>query len=140
MSQALLFLHLFGLMLGAAGGMSSGLIMRRAATATPEAAGTLRGLGPMLANTSAAGVALMWVTGLVMVWATWGGPANLPSLFWVKLVFVLALTAAVGAVHMTYGQIRRGNPAAAARLPKLGPVAGLSALLAVLFAVYAFSS
>jgi hypothetical protein len=40
---------------------------------------------------------------------------------------------------MTYGEVRRGNPAAAARLPKLGPVAGVSALLAVLAAVFTFS-
>ena len=140
MSQAVLFLHLVGLMLGAAGGFSSALIMRRAAGAPPDAARTLRGLGPMLANTSAAGLALMWVTGLVMVWSRWGGPGNLPGLFWVKAIFILTLTAAAIGTHLTYAEIGRGNTAAAARLPKLGPVAGLSALLAVLFAVYAFSN
>ncbi len=101
---------------------------------------TLRGLGPMLANVSAVGLALMWATGLAMVWSRWGGPGNLPGLFWVKFVFVLTLTAATIAIHMSYAQIRGGNPAAAARLPKLGPISGISAVLAVLFAVYAFSS
>ena len=114
--------------------------MRRAAGAPPDAARTLRGLGPMLANTSAVGLALMWVTGLVMVWSRWGGPGNLPGLFWVKAIFILTLTAAAIGTHLTYAEIGRGNVAAAARLPKLGPVAGLSAILAVLFAVYAFSS
>ena len=140
MSQALLFIHLVGLMLGAAGGISSGLIMRRVATATPEAARALRGLGPLLANLSATGLLLMWLTGLVLVWTRWGGPGNLPGLFWIKFIFVLTLTAAVGGIHATYAQIRKGNPAAAARLAKLGPIAGLSAFLAVLFAVYAFTS
>ena len=41
---------------------------------------------------------------------------------------------------MSYAEIRRGNMAAAARLPKLGPVAGVSALLAVLTAVFTFSA
>ncbi len=50
----------------------------------------------------------------------------------------MTLTAASIAVHMTYAEIRKGNVAAAARLPKLGPAAGLSALLAVFFAVFAF--
>ena len=45
----------------------------------------------------------------------------------------------VGLIHMTYAEIRKGNVAVAARLPKLGPMAGISALLAVLFAVLAFS-
>lgn len=74
-----------------------------------------------------------------MVWSRWGGPGNLPALFWGKFVFVLTLTAAVTLIHLTYGEIRRGNGAAAARLPKLGPAAGASSLLAVLLAAYTFS-
>jgi phosphoglycerol transferase MdoB-like AlkP superfamily enzyme len=138
-NQILLFLHFVGLMLGATGGFGSALVMRRAQGMAPDAAQTLRQLGPTLANLSAAGVALLWITGLVMVWSQWDGPGSLPGLFWLKFVFVLTLTAAVALIHMTYADIRRGNAAAAARLPKLGPVAGVSALLAVLFACFAFS-
>lgn len=138
MDQGLLFLHFVGLMVGATGGFGSALIMRRALAAPPEAAGALRGLGPFLANVSAVGLALMWASGLVLVWSRWGGPGSLPGMFWVKFVFVLSLTAAAGIIHMTYAELRRGNMAVAARLPKLGPVAGVSSLLAVLFAVIAF--
>ena len=28
------------------------------------------------------GLGLMWLSGLVMVWSRWGGPGNLPGLFW----------------------------------------------------------
>ena len=139
MSQFVLFLHFVGLMLGATGGFGSALVMRRALAMPAEAAGPLRGLGPMLANVSAIGLALMWLSGLVLVWSRWGGPGGLPGLFWAKFVFVLSLTAAAVAIHLTYAAIRRGDAAAAARLPKLGPVAGVSSLLAVLLAVYAFS-
>jgi hypothetical protein len=55
-------------------------------------------------------------------------------LFWVKFAFVLAVTVATGLIHATCAQVKRGNTAAAARLPRLGPMAGISALLA-LFAV-----
>jgi hypothetical protein len=139
MNQILLFLHFLGLMLGATGGFASALIMRRATGLTPERARPLRELGPMLANVSAAGLALMWLSGLVLVWSLWDGPGSLPRLFWVKFLFVLSLTAAAVVIHMTYAEIRRGNPAAATRLPRLGPIAGSSSLLAVLFAVIAFS-
>ncbi len=139
MNQVLLFLHFVGLMVGATGGFGSAIIMRRAVVAGPDAAGTLRGLGPMLAKVSGAGLALMWASGVIMVWSRWGGPGNLPGLFWLKMLFVLSLTAAAVMIHMTYGEIRRGKPAAAARLPKLGPVSGVSALLAVLTAVFVFS-
>lgn len=139
MNQFIQFLHFFGLMLGATGGFASGLLMRKAMMMPDGEARVVRGLGPLLANVSAAGLAVLWLTGLVMVWSKWDGPSNLPQLFWVKLIFVLGLTAAVGMIHKTYADIRRGNTAAAALLPKLGPFAGVCSLLAVLFAVYAFA-
>jgi len=54
------------------------------------------------------------------------------------MIFVATLTIAAIAVHLTYGQIKSGNTAANARLQVLGPVAGLSSILAVIFAVLAF--
>jgi uncharacterized membrane protein len=138
MNQILLFTHFLGLMLGATGGFGSALIMRRAAGLVPDAARPLRDLGPMLANVSVAGLALMWLSGLILTWSLWDGPGSLPRLFWVKFLFVLSLTGAAAAIHLTYGAIRRGDIGAAARLPRLGPIAGASSLLAVLFAVLAF--
>jgi hypothetical protein len=140
MNAFILFLHFFGLMLGAAGGLSSGILMRRALTMPPEQAQTVRSLGPLLANVSAIGLVLLWVTGLILVWSKWNGLGSLPTLFWVKFVFVVTLTLAAGAVHMTYAEIRRtGNVALGKRLAMLGPAAGLSSLLAVLFAAFAFN-
>ena len=139
MNDAILFLHFVGLMLGATGGFASAIIMRRALVLPVDEAKVLRGLGPILAKVSAAGVAVLRVTGLILVWSKWDGFGSLPQLFWVKAVFILSLTVVVGLIHMTYAEIRKGNVAVAARLPKLGPMAGVSALLAVLFAVVAFS-
>jgi hypothetical protein len=139
MNEALLFLHFFGLMLGAAGGIASAIVMRRALALPVDEAKVLRGLGPILTNVSGIGLALLWITGLIMVWSKWDGFGSLPQLFWIKAIFILSLTVVHGLVHVTYGEIRKGNPAAAARLPKLGPLGGISALLAVLFAVLAFN-
>lgn len=139
MNAFLLFLHLFGLMLGAAGGFASGILMRKALAMPADQAKVVRSLGPLLATIAAVGVAVLWVTGLIMVWSVWGGFGNLPRLFWLKAVFIVSLTVIVGLIHMTYAEIRKGNAGAATRLPLLGPAAGVSSLLAVLFAVYAFS-
>jgi hypothetical protein len=139
MNEALLFLHFVGLMLGAAGGFASAIVMHRALALPVDEAKVLRGLGPILANVSGIGLALLWATGLILVWSKLGGIASLPQMFWIKAIFILSLTIVVGLIHMTYGEIRKGNPAAAARLPKLGPMAGISALLAVFFAVLAFN-
>jgi hypothetical protein len=84
-------------------------------------------------------VTLLWVTGLILVWSKWDGFASLPQLFWVKAIFILSLTAVAIFVHMTYAEIRKGNVAVASRLPKLGPMGGVSAILAVLFAVLTFN-
>ena len=140
MNAIILFLHFLGLMLGAAGGMASGIIMRRAATMPADQAGTVRSLGPMLGRVAGIGLVLMWVTGLIMVWSKWNGLGSLPTLFWVKFAFVLILTAASAGTDMTYARIRRtGNKALASRLAVLGPVSGIAATLAVLFAALAFN-
>ena len=139
MNAALLFLHFVGLMLGAAGGFASAVIMRRALVLPADEAKVVRGLGPILAKVSLTGLLLMWATGLVLVWSKWSGIGSMPDMFWVKAIFILTLTIVTGLIHMTYAEIRKGNVALAARLPKLGPMAGVSALLAVLFAVVAFN-
>lgn len=139
MNAALLFLHLVGLMLGAAGGFASAVIIRRALVLPADEAKVVRGLGPILANVSLTGLVVMWATGLIMVWSKWSGFGSLPQMFWVKAIFILSLTVMTALIQLTYAEIRKGNPAAAARLPKFGPMAGISALLAVLFAVLAFN-
>ena len=99
---------------------------------------TLRRLGPTLARFSHAGLVVMWLTGLAMVWQVYGGFARLPSFFWVKSAFVVTLTAAAFTTELTYAQIKRGNVKTAARLAITGPIAGASSLLAAIFAVLAF--
>jgi len=82
---------------------------------------------------------ILWITGLALVWGKWGGFGSLPGMFWVKLAFVITLTVVIGLIHQAYAALRRGDASAAARLPKLGPAAGVSSVLAVLFGVLAFA-
>ena len=78
MNDFILFLHFIGLAITAAGGIATGTIMRRAANLPPEQAAPIRSLGPTLVNMTASGVAILWITGLIMVWSKWGGFENLP--------------------------------------------------------------
>jgi hypothetical protein len=137
-TDILLALHLLGLMLGAGGGFGSLVVMRHAAAAGPEQAAPLRALGPVLARIAGVGLVLMLLTGFSLVFVKYGGFANLPGMFWVKMAFVTTLTLAAAGTEFTYAQVKSGNTAAAARLPLLGPAAGISSLLAVLFAVLTF--
>lgn len=138
MTDILLALHFLGLMMGAGGGFGSMLTMRTAAKQPPEAAAILRTLGPSFARFSALGLVLMLLTGFALVWTGYGGFTGMSAMFWVKMLFVATLTIAAIGTELAYASIKRGNAAAAARLPILGPMAGISSLLAVLFAVLAF--
>lgn len=135
----ILFLHFFGLMLGAAGGFASAFIMRRASAAPADQAQVLRGLGWPLAMMSATGLLILWITGIMMLVGA-GGPGVMPMLFWWKIAFVVVATVLVGLTHGTYAEMRRtGNMALGQRLKVIGPATGISVLLAVLFASYAFA-
>ncbi|HWA00785.1 MAG TPA: hypothetical protein VG841_10790 [Caulobacterales bacterium] len=138
MNDALLALHFIGLMMGAGGGFGSAIVARVANSKPPEQAATLRTLGPILARFAHIGLGILWVTGLIMIWSVYGGPEHLPELFWIKAIFIVSLTVAAIATELTYADIKKGNMKAAARLPKIGPIAGISALLAAVTAAFAF--
>ena len=137
--DVLLIIHFAGLMMGAGGGLGSTIAMRHALKLPPEQAGPIRGLGPSLAHLSSLGLVLMLVTGVSMFAIKYNGQfSSMPTMFHIKLLFVVTLTLAAIFIELTYAQVKKGNVAAAGRLPKLGPVAGISSLLAVIFAVLAF--
>jgi hypothetical protein len=137
-TDIVLFLHLLGLMMGAGGGFGSMVVMRIALARPPEQQGVLRSVGPALGRMSLVGLVLMLASGVALVYLKYGGFGVMPQLFWVKMIFVASLTAAAFTIELTYAAVKEGNVSAAARLPLLGPWAGLSSLLAVLFAVLAF--
>jgi hypothetical protein len=138
LTDIVLALHLIGLMMGAGGGFGSMIAQRHAASLSPEQAGPVRALGPAMVQFSGIGLIIMLATGFGLVFVKYNGFAGLGAMFWVKMLFVTTLTLASIGVHLTYGQIKAGNAAAASRLPKLGPIAGLSSILAAIFAVLAF--
>lgn len=135
----LLILHFIGLMLGAGGGIGSTLVMRHALSLPPEQGDIIRTAGPALSGMSIAGLILMLFSGFALWVIKYEFAfASMPAMFWVKMVFVTTLTIASVMIQLAHAQVKRGNTAAAARLPRFGPMAGISALLAVLFAVLAF--
>jgi hypothetical protein len=136
MHDALLAVHLIGLMMGAGGGFGNMLTQAKAARAPQEEATALRHMGPRFARFSAYGLILMWATGVAMTFDM--SLIGMPITFWIKMGFVLLLTLVAIIVELTYAQVLNGNVKAAGRLPVLGPIAGSSSLLAVIFAVLTF--
>lgn len=137
--DTLLILHFIGLMMGAGGGLGSTVSAAYASSIPPEQTSVIRGLAPGLARLSTVGLVLMLLSGFSLIVVRYDGNlAGMPLLFWVKMLFVTTLTLAVVLIEMTHAQVKKGNVAAAARLPRFGPMAGMSAFLAVIFAVLAF--
>lgn len=124
MTDFVLAAHIIGLMMGAGGGFGSMISQREALKRPADQAAVLRSIGPALANFSMIGLILMWVSGLALVFLKYGGFAGLPQMFWVKFIFISTLTFGAIATHVSYGQLKGGNTAAAARLPIFGQIAG----------------
>jgi hypothetical protein len=137
MNAILLILHFFGLAAGFSASIGNFAVMRLIQSA-PADAPILSKVPPVLARIGQTGLALLWVTGIIMVWSIYGGPGNLPASFWIKFAFVILATIGVGMIDMTQKAIRAGDQSARARLPMLGMGVTLMVALAVVFAVIAF--
>lgn len=134
----LLALHIIGLMMGAGGGFGSMITQREAMKRPADQAAALRSVGPALASFSFIGLILMWITGVTLVFLKYGGFSALPQMFWIKFIFISTLTLAAIAMQVLYGQVKAGIAIAATRVPVFGQIAGMSSLLAVIFAFLAF--
>lgn len=137
MNAFIYLLHILGLVIGV-GSTVGNFAVIYVIRSSPGDAATLRKLQVPLARIGQTGLALLWVTGLILVWSVYGGPGNLPALFWWKFVCVLIVTGLVVALDLTAKQVRMGNTALAARLPTLGGVNAIFLLLVIIFAVFAF--
>lgn len=133
-------IHVLGFSVGVGGGAAGMVVGIRAASATAEAKAALAGVQRTIGRMAFAAIVLLWLTGLYLLYAVHGGWTDLPPLFWVKFAFVLVLTAAAIAQQWLGLRVRTGQGAPSARLRAgLGMAGSTAAVLAVIFAVYAFN-
>ena len=136
MNEILLMLHFFGLAAGFAASIGNFVVLQLI-SASPADAPVLGRVPQRLARVGQTGLALLWITGIVMV-GNAGGGAEMPWTFWIKLALVIGVTAGVVLLDLTLKKVRSGDQAAAARLPLYGGVTGAMLVLIVVFAVIAF--
>jgi uncharacterized membrane protein len=137
---ALLIAHLMVIAIGT--GMSFGnyINLRHAQRETGDRAAALAGLRRTIARIADVVIALIWITGLALLWA-WmasGGPAP-GGWFYAKLGFVIVLTVCHGLARATAGRMARTKDATLLSQVEFF-VAGvwLSALASITLAVIAF--
>ncbi|MCW5716442.1 MAG: hypothetical protein KIS68_01300 [Bauldia sp.] len=111
-----------------------------AAAATPDAAGALRALPPILSRISMAGLVLLVVTGLLLIiqMGFAGMTGWMKVWFWLKMAGVAAMIGVAYLIFQAQGRIRQGDQTAGAQMRQLGPAIGGLALLVTFLAVLAF--
>lgn len=134
----LLVLHFLGLAMGFSVSFSNMIMARLIAAAPPPEKAVLARFPPAIFRVGEVGLAILWLSGLGLVFSKWGGFHPLPWHFHVKLGAVTVVTLAQGYVHYLMKRVQKGEAALQARIPVVGSVAGLSALVAVVFAVVTF--
>ncbi|SDB40263.1 hypothetical protein [Bauldia litoralis] len=134
----LLIGHFLGLAMGFAAGFGNMVMMGLIAKAKAADAVVLSRFPPAIARVSNIGLVLLWITGVILVLIRWNGLAFLSAMFWIKMVAVVALTGLAIVMHRLMGRARKGDIRAARQMPLLGRLAGVSALMALIFAVLAF--
>jgi len=138
LNQLLLILHFLGLALGLSTSFANMVMGALIAKAPPAEKAVLGRFPPVMSRVGGGGLVLLWATGLTLVFTKWGGFGSLPWQFHAKLTAVVLLTGVVGYVHALQAKAGRGDMAAAARIPSVGKVATVLAIVAVIFAVLAF--
>jgi hypothetical protein len=137
-NQVLLILHLLGLAMGLAVPFSNMVLTRLVAKASPPEREVLARVPPAMSRVGDVGLALLWVSGILLVFTKWGGFGVFPWQFHVKMTAVVILTGLVGYIHTLMRQARMGDMAAAARIPAIGRLAFIAGITAVVFAVLTF--
>ena len=140
MNQFLLILHFFGLGIGAAG-LLGGFVVQLAIDARPPGdAPALVQAFPRFARTGQIGLGLLLLTGVLLLWLKWSGSTPNPTMFILKMIFVLALIAMVVLLGINGKKaIRDRDMVAAGRLPLFRRIATTFLMLTVTFAVLTFS-
>jgi hypothetical protein len=142
LNKILLILHFLGLAMGLSASFGNMVMAGLIAKAAPGEKPVLGRFPPAISRVGSSGLALLWITGLSLLFTRWGGFANLPNMPWqfhLKLTLVVILSGLVGYMQTLLRRMQKGDAAAAATLPIVGRVAFVLVLTIVTCAVFAFS-
>lgn len=138
-TNVLLWLHFIGVAMALGGGMALAVTGPQFMANVAEYPELMWAVETALSRVGSTGLAVLLITGPLMVWLRFGGTAAMNGWFWLKMVLVAIATVAVGMHHVTGKRFRRGDQAALSGMAISGRVAGISMVAIVLCAVFAFN-
>jgi len=131
------FLHIFGLMLGAAAAFGNFAVARQVKLTAGAPPKELLALRPFFARTALVAILLLWLTGLWLYFDAYSG-TTLGLAFHFKLASATLLLAAIIAVNIAVNRMAAGGPAPS-WLPQLHVATRILLVIAVALAVFVFN-
>ena len=138
LDQFLMVVHFVGLALGFSVGFANVVMAGLIAKAAPNEKAVLARFPPAMGRVGVIGLAMLWASGLAIVYTRFGTFAILPRPFLVKLTAVVLLTIIVIYIQLLQRRVDQGDASLTARIQTLGRITGPLALIAVIFAVITF--
>ncbi|MCB9994215.1 MAG: hypothetical protein H6873_11235 [Hyphomicrobiaceae bacterium] len=138
-ANLVLALHLFSLALGTGSGVANSAIGQLYGTSSAEQRSVLFKLAAGLGRNGQIAIGLLWVTGIALIFMKGYNLMEMPVMFWIKIVFVIILSGASGMASAAARRFANGDMAASTRAAMFGTVAGVSSVVVILCAVFAFS-
>lgn len=137
--NALLIIHLAGLIMGFIGGRAHGVIVSRIAGAPDATVEMLWEFEKKASWTAFIGTGLLVLSGTLMLWLKYGGTDGQDWLFWAKMILVAAVAAAEILRHQTALKWRAGIGTGERQTKLWGKFSGVAAVLTVIVAVFNFN-
>jgi len=134
-----LLVHLLALVVAGATAVAMPIIGGRMATATPEVRANLVAIGNRLGLNARIALGALLVSGPLMLWLRHGGIDGAGPWFWVKMVLVAVMLAAVIVNGANVKRTQAGDRRAAALQRRVGTINRLAFLGVIIAAVLAFN-
>ena len=135
----LLFLHILGVAMGVGGGIALSQVGPRLVAAPADARGEWWPLKTFFSRITMAGLGVLLVTGPLMLWLKYGGMGGMTHWFWAKMALLVAATVCIGISESASARFARGDEAAAGPMSLAGRLTGITMVLVILCAVFAFN-
>ena len=139
LTTLLLWVHFMGLGMGVGGGIALSQVGPRLVAAPPDARVLLWQLEIFFSRIGAAGLAILLLSGPLMLWLKFGGPKGLGWWFAAKMLFVWVALVGVSLHEWAGRRFRQGDAKAVPMMFIGGRMAGAGIVLAILCATFTFN-
>lgn len=138
-NNILLAVHFLGLAMGMGSGMALGALAPGLMSTAGDEKSRNWSTYHAISRTAHVGLGTLIVTGLVLVFTRYNGPAEMSVAFWIKMALVVVLIASITIGTRAAKRLEAGDAAAGPIGKRAGMVNGLTGLGIILAAVFAFN-